>query len=43
MAMLLDFVGDTDAAGRINKAVEALAADTHGSTTEVGDAIAERL
>jgi 3-isopropylmalate dehydrogenase len=43
MAMLLDFLGDTEAAGRINKAVEGYATDRSRSTTEVGDAIAERL
>jgi 3-isopropylmalate dehydrogenase len=43
MAMLLDFLGETDAAGRITKAVEGDATDRQRSTTEVGDAIAERL
>ena len=43
MAMLLDFLGDAPAAARIRKAVEGDAADRRRSTTEVGDAIAERL
>ena len=44
-AMMLDFLGATDAAARITKAVEDLSAtiDTGLSTTEVGDAIAERV
>jgi 3-isopropylmalate dehydrogenase len=43
MAMMLDFLGETDAAGRINKAVEGDSTDRRRSTTAVGDAIAERL
>jgi 3-isopropylmalate dehydrogenase len=44
-AMLLDFLGEADAASRITKAVEAYdaAAVPHASTSEIGDAIAERL
>jgi 3-isopropylmalate dehydrogenase len=44
-AMLLDFLGEADAASRITKAVEAYDASTvpHASTSEIGDAIAERL
>jgi 3-isopropylmalate dehydrogenase len=43
MAMLLDFLGESDAAARIHKAVEGYPTDRRRSTTEVGDAIAERL
>ncbi len=43
MAMLLDFLGDTDVAGRITKAVEGLATDRSLSTSQVGDALAERI
>jgi 3-isopropylmalate dehydrogenase len=49
MGMMLDFLGDTEAAARIAKAVEGHSADsphsTTGprSTTAVGDAIAERV
>jgi 3-isopropylmalate dehydrogenase len=53
MAMLLDFLGESDPAARITKAVDAVTAgagssvrptpDHPRSTTEVGDAIAERL
>ena len=44
-AMMLDFLGATDAAARITKAVESLSAavDPGLSTAEVGDAIAERV
>jgi 3-isopropylmalate dehydrogenase len=42
-AMMLDFLGDGDAASRIAKAVEGFAPDRNLSTTEVGDAIAERV
>jgi 3-isopropylmalate dehydrogenase len=42
-AMMLDFLGAGDAASRITKAVEGLTADRKLSTTEVGDAIAERV
>jgi 3-isopropylmalate dehydrogenase len=41
-AMMLDFLGEADAASRVRKAVEA-AGDVTGSTTEIGDAIAERV
>jgi 3-isopropylmalate dehydrogenase len=45
VAMMLDFLGATDAAARITKAVESVstAVDPGLSTTEVGDAIAERV
>ena len=44
-AMLLDFLGEADAASRMTKAVEAYDASAvpHASTSEIGDAIAERL
>src|SRR6202011_3481826 len=42
-AMMLDFLGETDAASRITKAVESYSADLAASTSEVGDAIAERV
>jgi 3-isopropylmalate dehydrogenase len=42
-AMMLDFLGDTDAASRITKAVESYSADPSASTSNVGDAIAERV
>jgi 3-isopropylmalate dehydrogenase len=42
-AMMLDFLGATHVAGRITKAVEGFSADRPLSTTEVGDAIAERV
>jgi 3-isopropylmalate dehydrogenase len=38
-AMMLDFLGEADAAARINKAVVAVATTT-GSTSELGDAVA---
>jgi 3-isopropylmalate dehydrogenase len=41
-AMMLDFLGEADAAARINKAVSE-AGDITGSTTEIASAIAERL
>jgi isocitrate/isopropylmalate dehydrogenase len=41
--MMLDFLGDTDAASRITKAVESYSADPSASTSNVGDAIAERV
>jgi 3-isopropylmalate dehydrogenase len=41
-ALLLDFLGEGDAAARINKAVSD-AASLSGTTTEIGDAVAERL
>jgi 3-isopropylmalate dehydrogenase len=43
MSMLLDFLGEADAAARITKAVESYPADPSRSTTQVGDAIAERV
>jgi tartrate dehydrogenase/decarboxylase/D-malate dehydrogenase len=42
-AMMLDFLGETDAASRITKAVENFAADPAASTSQVGDALAERV
>jgi 3-isopropylmalate dehydrogenase len=42
-AMMLDFLGETDAASRITKAVESLPADPEASTSQVGDATAERV
>jgi 3-isopropylmalate dehydrogenase len=44
-AMMLDFLGEADAASRITKAVEAYDAATApaASTSEIGDAIAERV
>ena len=41
-AMMLDFLGEVDAAARITKAVTA-AASLSGSTTQLGDAVAERV
>jgi 3-isopropylmalate dehydrogenase len=41
-AMLLEFLGETDAAARITKAVRE-AGDVTGSTSEIGDAIAARV
>jgi 3-isopropylmalate dehydrogenase len=41
-AMLLDFLGEGDAAARIHKAVSGAASLT-GTTSELGDAVAERL
>ena len=41
-AMMLDFLGDTDAAARIAKAVEDPSQFT-GTTAEIGDAISERV
>ncbi len=40
MAMLLDFLGDTEAARRITAVVQGLPSDRSLSTTEVGDTIA---
>jgi isocitrate/isopropylmalate dehydrogenase len=40
---MLDFLGAREAAARINKAVDSIPAGRDMSTTEVGDAIAERL
>ncbi|HEX6395053.1 MAG TPA: 3-isopropylmalate dehydrogenase [Acidimicrobiales bacterium] len=42
-AMMLDFLGAGDAASRITKAVSAFAPGPELSTTQVGDAIAERV
>jgi 3-isopropylmalate dehydrogenase len=42
-AMMLDFLGETDAASRITKAVETFTADPDMSTSQVGDALAERV
>jgi 3-isopropylmalate dehydrogenase len=43
-AMMLDFLGETDAAERIRKAcTETAATITTGTTAELGDAVAERL
>ena len=41
-AMMLEFLGEADAAARIGKAVSE-AASLSGSTSEIGDAVAERL
>jgi 3-isopropylmalate dehydrogenase len=41
-ALLLDFLGDADAAARINKAVAACD-ELSGSTSAIGDAVAERV
>jgi 3-isopropylmalate dehydrogenase len=42
-AMMLDFLGESDAAARIAKAVEGFGPDRKLSTTEIGDAISERV
>ncbi len=42
-AMMLSHLGEDDAAARINKAVEGFSPDRNLSTTEVGDAISERV
>jgi 3-isopropylmalate dehydrogenase len=42
-AMMLDFLGESDAAARIAKAVEGFAPDRKLLTTEIGDAISERV
>jgi 3-isopropylmalate dehydrogenase len=42
-AMMLDFLGEADAASRITKAVESFTASPNASTSQIGDAIAERL
>jgi 3-isopropylmalate dehydrogenase len=42
-AMMLDFLGSTDAASRITKAVAGFSHDRNLSTTQIGDAIAERV
>lgn len=41
-AMMLEFLGETDAAARIRRAVET-SDDVVGSTSQIGDAIAERI
>ena len=41
-AMMLEFLGETGAAQRIRKAVDAVAGIT-GTTSQIGDAIAERV
>jgi 3-isopropylmalate dehydrogenase len=41
-AMMLEFLGEADAAARVNKAC-ADAAELRGSTAEIGDTIAERV
>jgi 3-isopropylmalate dehydrogenase len=41
-ALMLDFLGEADAASRITKACES-AGDVNGSTSEVGDLVAERV
>jgi 3-isopropylmalate dehydrogenase len=42
VAMMLEFLGETDAAGRIEKAVTA-SDDVAGSTSEIGDAVAGKV
>ncbi|MHB8504573.1 MAG: isocitrate/isopropylmalate family dehydrogenase, partial [Acidimicrobiales bacterium] len=42
-AMMLDFLGETDIAARITKAVENTPSQPGRSTTATGDAIRERL
>jgi 3-isopropylmalate dehydrogenase len=42
-AMMLEFLGEGDAASRITKALESLPASPGASTEEIGDAIAERV
>jgi hypothetical protein len=39
---MLDFLGEADAASRITKACDS-AGDATGSTSEVGDLVAERV
>jgi 3-isopropylmalate dehydrogenase len=41
-AMMLEFLGETDAASRVREAVEK-SDDVSGTTSEIGDAIAERV
>ena len=41
-AMLLEFLGEADAASRVRKAV-AGAEDVRGSTSDIGDAVVERI
>jgi len=40
--MMLEFLGEADAAARVRKAVAA-SDDVTGTTSQIGDAIAERL
>jgi 3-isopropylmalate dehydrogenase len=42
VAMMLDFLGETEAATRVQKAV-AGSDDVAGTTSQIGDAIAERV
>jgi 3-isopropylmalate dehydrogenase len=42
-AMMLDFLGEADAASRITKALETLPASPSATTEQIGDAIAERV
>ena len=42
VAMMLDFLGEADAAARVRAAVDG-SDDVAGSTTEIGDAIASRI
>ncbi|HWG75132.1 MAG TPA: 3-isopropylmalate dehydrogenase [Acidimicrobiales bacterium] len=42
-AMMLDFLGDTEVAGRITKSVAEFVAAPGASTSQVGDSIAERV
>jgi 3-isopropylmalate dehydrogenase len=42
-AMMLEFLGQADAADRIRKAVDAVGPTTTAGTTEIGDAIAARV
>jgi 3-isopropylmalate dehydrogenase len=42
-AMMLEFLGEGEAASRITKALESLPASPGASTEEIGDAIAERV
>jgi 3-isopropylmalate dehydrogenase len=42
-AMMLDFLGELDAASRVTKAVESFTVSPNASTSQIGDAIAERL
>jgi 3-isopropylmalate dehydrogenase len=42
-ALMLEFLGQREAAGRITKAVEMVTPPSAASTTEVGDAIADRV
>jgi 3-isopropylmalate dehydrogenase len=42
-AMMLDFLGEADASSRVTKAVESFTVSPNASTSQIGDAIAERL